>query len=101
MVRVGMDDSRRLEAITVFERTAVPTLPERGLRKGDIGAIVHVHGDSRLGVEFVRASGRTRALLQLAATDVRRAQDEDVPAVRAGTLRGEAQHSESIGLVSA
>jgi hypothetical protein len=60
-------------------------IPESGLRKGDIGAIVHIHGDSRLDVEFVRASGQTLALLQLAATDVRALKDEDVPAVRAGS----------------
>jgi hypothetical protein len=60
-------------------------IPESGLRKGDIGAIVHIHGDSRLDVEFVRASGQTLALLQLAATDVRALKDEDVPAVRASS----------------
>ena len=59
--------------------------PESGLRKGDIGAIIHVHGDSRLEAEFVRVSGLTRALLQLAVTDVRPVQDEDVPTVHAGT----------------
>ena len=71
---------RELDTV-VLERD----IPESGLRKGDIGAIVHVDGDSRLEVEFVRASGRTRALLHLAATDVRPVQDEDVPAVRAGS----------------
>jgi hypothetical protein len=71
---------RELDTV-VLERD----IPESGLRKGDTGAIVHVHGDSRLEVEFVRASGRTRALLQLAATDVRPVQDEDIPAARAGT----------------
>jgi hypothetical protein len=60
-------------------------IQESGLRKGDIGAIVHVHDDSTFEVEFVRASGRTRALLQLAASDLRPVQDEDVPTVRTGT----------------
>jgi hypothetical protein len=60
-------------------------IPESGVRKGDIGAIVHIHGDSRLDVEFVRASGRTLALLQLSATDVRALKDEDVPSVRTGS----------------
>ena len=60
-------------------------VPESGLRKGDIGAVVHVHDDSALEVEFVRASGRTQALVKLAATDVRAVEDEDVPAVRTGT----------------
>jgi len=71
---------RELDTV-VLERD----LPESGLRKGDIGAVVHVHGDSRLEVEFVRASGRTQALVQLAPTDVRPVQDEDVSAVRTGT----------------
>jgi hypothetical protein len=57
---------RELDTV-VLERD----IPESGLRKGDIGAIVHVHGDSKLEVEFVRASGQTLALLQLTATDLR------------------------------
>ena len=71
---------RELDTV-VLERD----IPESGLRKGDIGAIVHVHGDSALDVEFVRASGRTHGLVQLAVTDVRPVQDEDVPAVRTYT----------------
>jgi hypothetical protein len=71
---------RELDTV-VLERD----VPESGLRKGDIGAVVHVHGDSGLEVEFVRASGRTQALVQLAATDVRPVQDEDVPTVRNST----------------
>ncbi len=71
---------RELDTV-VLERD----VPENGLRKGDIGAVVNVHGDSTLEVEFVRASGRTQALVHLVATDVRPVQDEDVPAVRTGT----------------
>ena len=71
---------RELDTV-VLERD----IPESGLRKGDIGAVVHVHGDSALEVEFLRASGRTQAVLQLDVTDVRPVQDEDVPAVRTGT----------------
>ena len=66
---------RELDTV-VLERD----VPERGLRKGDIGAVVHVHGDSALEVEFVRASGRTQAVVQLGVTDLRPVQDEDVPA---------------------
>ncbi len=71
---------RELDTV-VLERD----IPDSGLRKGDIGAVVHVHGDSALEVEFVRASGRTQALVLLAVTDVRPVQDEDVPAVRTDT----------------
>ena len=71
---------RELDTV-VLERD----IPESGLRKDDIGAVVHVHGDSALEVELVRASGRTQALVHLAVTDVRPVQDEDVPAVRTDT----------------
>lgn len=71
---------RELDTV-VLERD----VPENGLRKGDIGAVVHMHDDSALEVEFVRASGRTQALVQLATADVRAVQDEDVPAVRTST----------------
>jgi len=57
---------RELDTV-VLERD----VPESGLRKGDISAVVHVHSDSALEVEFVRTSGRTQALVQLAVTDVR------------------------------
>lgn len=58
-------------------------LPEHGLRRGDLGAVVHVYVGNVIEVEFVRASGRTQALVQLIEADVRPVQDEDLPAVRA------------------
>ena len=57
-------------------------VPERGLRRGDVGAIVHVHAPGTFEVEFVRASGRTHALISLTAVDVRAVEDRDVVAVR-------------------
>ncbi len=68
---------RELETV-VLERD----LPEYGLRKGDLGAVVHVHGSGALDVEFVRASGRTQALVELATADVRAVRDQDLLAVR-------------------
>lgn len=68
---------RELDAV-VLERD----LPDAGLRRGDLGAVVYVHEDGALEVEFVRASGRTQALVSLASRDVRALQDADVPAVR-------------------
>lgn len=59
-------------------------LPEHGLRKGDLGAIVHVHSATLLEVEFVRASGRTQAVVQLDPGALRPVAEEDVPAVRSG-----------------
>ncbi len=62
-------------------------LPEHGLRKGDLGAIVHVHADA-LEVEFVRASGRTQALVLLGTTDIRPVTDDDFHAVRSTSAKG-------------
>jgi hypothetical protein len=56
--------------------------PERGLRAGDLGAVVHVHAAAGLEVEFVTASGHTKALVTLAASDVRPVRDDDLLAVR-------------------
>lgn len=57
-------------------------LPEHGLCKGDLGAIVEVYGPNDFEVEFVRASGRTQALLTLNRRDVRGVSEEDLVAVR-------------------
>ena len=57
-------------------------LPEHGLRRGDLGAIVEVHEPDGLEVEFVRASGRTQALVELTTRDVRAIRDEDLISVR-------------------
>jgi hypothetical protein len=57
-------------------------LPERGLRKGDLGAVVEVYEPDGLEVEFVTASGRTEALLTLGVSDVRPVADNDLVAVR-------------------
>jgi hypothetical protein len=47
-------------------------LPEHGLERGDVGAVVHVHaGGKRYEVEFVTADGKTVALLELGPEDVR------------------------------
>lgn len=57
-------------------------LPEQGLRSGDLGAVVQVYGADAVEVEFVTASGRTQALVTLAAGDVRSVSDEDLLSVR-------------------
>ena len=59
-------------------------LPEHGLRKGDLGAIVEVYEPDRFDVEFVTASGRTAALLTLNARDIRAIADDDLVSVRPG-----------------
>ena len=57
-------------------------LPEHGLRKGDLGAIVLIYEPDGLEVEFVTASGKTQALVTLNVNDVRPVQDGDLIAVR-------------------
>ena len=57
-------------------------LPEHDLRRGDLGAVVEVYEPDGLEVEFVRASGRTQALVELTTKDVRAIGDQDLIAVR-------------------
>ncbi|HEV7668416.1 MAG TPA: DUF4926 domain-containing protein [Thermoanaerobaculia bacterium] len=57
-------------------------LPEHGLRKGDLGAVVQVYSPEDLEVEFVTASGRTQALVSLSTTDVRQVRDGDLLSIR-------------------
>ena len=57
-------------------------LPDWRLRRGDLGAVVHVYEPDGLEVEFVSGSGRTEALVTLKKTDVRPVGDGDLIAVR-------------------
>jgi hypothetical protein len=57
-------------------------LPDYGLRRGDLGAVVDVYPPDGLEVEFVLASGRTQALVALHTCDVRAVVDGDLIAVR-------------------
>ena len=57
-------------------------LPDHGLRRGDLGAVVEVYEPDGLEVEFVTASGRTAALVALRAGDVRPVGDDDLVTVR-------------------
>jgi hypothetical protein len=57
-------------------------LPDHGLRKGDLGAVVEVYEPDGLEVEFVMASGRPAAVLTLTAQDVRPVADDDLVSVR-------------------
>jgi hypothetical protein len=57
-------------------------LPEHGLRRGDLGAVVQLYEPEGLEVEFVRASGRTQALVELTLDDVRAIDDDDLISVR-------------------
>jgi hypothetical protein len=68
----------RLLETVVLERD----LPEHGLRKGDLGAVVELYEPDALEVEFVTASGKTQALVTLAVGDVRAVDDHDLVTVR-------------------
>lgn len=57
-------------------------LPEHGLKAGDMGAVIVVHSPDALEVEFVAASGRTKALLTLQVSDVGGIRGSDMVAVR-------------------
>jgi hypothetical protein len=57
-------------------------LPEHGLRRGDLGAVVDLHSPDGLEVEFVLACGKTQALVSLRYADVRAVGDRDLIAVR-------------------
>ena len=57
-------------------------IPEHGLCRGDLGAIVETYEPDGLEVEFVAASGDTQAVLTLTTKDVREIGASDVLAVR-------------------
>ena len=57
-------------------------VPEFGLKKGDLGAVVQVYEPDGLEVEFVTAAGKTEALVTLNQEDVRHVGDTDLIAVR-------------------
>ncbi len=57
---------------------------EHGLRQGDIGTVVHVHrGETAYEVEFMTGSGRTLAVLTMAADDVRPVRGDEILHARA------------------
>ncbi len=62
-------------------------LPDLGLRRGDLGAVVQVYEPDGLEVEFVTASGRTEALVTLNVKDVRAVDDSDLVSVRPSSRR--------------
>jgi Domain of unknown function (DUF4926) len=81
-----MTEIRELDVVVL-----VRDLAGEGLRAGDVGAVVQVYPPDGLEVEFVTASGRTRAVRTLSSGDVRPVKDSDLLAVRAeDPLRGAA-----------
>ncbi len=46
-------------------------IKEHDLKKGDIGAVVHVYSKDVVEIEFVKADGKTIAVLTLTPKDIR------------------------------
>ncbi|MFP4040366.1 MAG: DUF4926 domain-containing protein [Desulfosudaceae bacterium] len=57
-------------------------LPNKGLKRGDIGAVVEVYAPDGIEVEFVTGSGKTQALVTLTSHDVRPVADTEILSVR-------------------
>ena len=71
--------------MTIKELDAVALVvdvPERGLKAGDVGAVVHVHASGVIEVEFIAASGHTHSLMELSAHQWRPVDRNDLLAVR-------------------
>lgn len=66
----------------------VDDLPDAGLRRGDVGAVVDLPGPNAYAVEFVAASGRTQALVTVAGDAIRALADTDLFAVRSLAAAG-------------
>jgi hypothetical protein len=63
-------------------------LPEYGLKRGDVGAVVMVHDSEGYEVEFMTLDGETVAVTSLAADKVR------------PIARGEIAHARNIDIVA-
>jgi hypothetical protein len=63
-------------------------VPERRLREGDIGTVVEVLNGPAVVVEFVEASGDTRAVLTVEERHLRKVEPHEMLAVRSGSAFG-------------
>jgi hypothetical protein len=58
-------------------------LPNEGLKAGDVGTVVHVHGDGiAYEVEFMTFAGKAIAVATVDASDIRPVGERDVNHVR-------------------
>ena len=66
-----------------FHNLDAHNIDKYGLKKGDIGAVVHIYKEGKaLEVEFVTATGKTVALITLTSSDVRDIKQNDILHVR-------------------
>ena len=73
-----MNNIKELDAVAL-----TCDLPEHGLKRGDVGTAVLVHGEGAgFEVEFVGYDGHTVALLTLDHTQVRPLRASDIPHAR-------------------
>ncbi|MEK7685277.1 MAG: DUF4926 domain-containing protein [Verrucomicrobiota bacterium] len=73
-----MSNIKELDAVAL-----TGDLPEHGLKRGDVGTAVLVHGDGEaFEVEFVGYDGQTVALLTLEQAQVRPLRAGDIPHAR-------------------
>ena len=58
-------------------------LPEEGLKTGDVGTVIHVHGGGEaFEVEFLTLDGKTVAVATVSASDVRPVTNRDITHAR-------------------
>lgn len=57
-------------------------LPLHGLKRGDLGVVVSLHGDAENGVEFMALEGETIAVDWLSGTQVRAVKRHEMPSAR-------------------
>lgn len=79
---IAYPENRAMERELLDAGALAQDLPEKGLRAGDLGAVVELYQPGGLEVEVVTVSGLTEALVTLEATDVRQVVDADLIAVR-------------------
>lgn len=59
------------------------SIEKHGLKKGDIGTVVHVYdGEKSIEVEFIAAKGKTVAVLTLNLSDIRQIARNEILHVR-------------------
>lgn len=58
--------------------------PSHNLHEGDLGVVIETYEPDGLEVEFVTASGATKAVVSLSTGDVRAVRSDEMVTVRSG-----------------
>ncbi len=68
-----------MSEIRLFDTVAlIEDIPDEGLRRGQVGAVVEVYPDDAFEVEFVAPNGQTYAMLALRAHQLLRLHHEPI-----------------------